>query len=133
MDVDRKPDLVGIEEVEAPRHDPDDRVRLIVEQDALAKDTLTAAKGAPPECLADDGDTHASRAAVARSEVAPETRLDAEHGEETERHRETLNPLRRHGSAEIHLTGSIGFEPFEDRRLRLPTGDLLRGERVPSA
>jgi hypothetical protein len=122
-------------QLEAPRHDPDDGVRVVVEQDVAAEHVRVAAVAPLPDVLADDRHRRRPRPPIVVAKPAAETRLHAEHREEARRDEAAVDALGFGSTAHVILAGGVDLEAFEDGRLALP-GQRLRAvgccRRCPS-
>src|SRR4029079_3929249 len=134
LDVDGNPDRLFLSlQPEAARHHPDDGVLLVVEREPAAQGIRLRPQPAAPDVVADDHDALAAGPAVAAGEVAPQAWLHAEHRQQAEAHVLPGDALRLGVAGDVERRRRIRLESLEDRRLRLPDGDLLRRETVASA
>ncbi len=79
--VEGRPQLASAGEIEARRHDADDRVRLLVEHQRRAEHRGAGAEAALPETVTEDGETRSADAVFVGREQPSSDRLDAERGE----------------------------------------------------
>ena len=102
---------------------------LVAQRDTGAKHVCTRTELAPPELFADQNDALGSLFAVLGREPSAEHRLDAKHREQAIGHDEAAETFRLDvRTGDVHLTEPVTFERLEERRLRLPSGNLGHGQ-----
>jgi hypothetical protein len=128
-DVDWQNEIVFPCELEAPRHNSDDRVLHVVQGDVRSEDTRLAAELSAPERIADQHHTFSARSAIVVGESTTERGPNPKHTKQAVGDDETADPLGFEPPAsEIELAPCVRLERLEQRVLLLPARDLFRSE-----
>ena len=120
--------------MEALGENAENGVRLAIEQDGAADDTLVAAQPRLPHFMREHGHRRAVRHIFGLSEGAARLRVHAEDLEEARGNRKRLHLLRPVAGSQIH---SGGCQPVQRHRLEnvvvLPGHVLGNGDGIPPA
>ncbi len=117
-------------EVEALRHDPDDRVGLAVQVHRLPEDLRVAGIAPLPEAVAQHDLVFPAGFLLFRQEDAPVERPDSQHREDVRRHPESLHALRLRAARQVRDPEVRRAHPLVGRRLPPPVEEVRGSDGV---
>ena len=130
-ELDRNPDLDGIEEAKVPWHHADHRDGLAIQLERCTEHTRPATKTFLPQVVTDHRQLRSVRHVLSARVPSSDHRFDAEHGEE--RRRGVANRYR-HGIPTTPAHRGLGIRPCRDRFKRccviLPSEKVRRTRHI---